>query len=114
MLHYLTFLSFAGATAHGLLSGTDAASWGRWVYLSATVPVVFLFVYRIVLAIGRPRRTTRSRAVLWTDGARSPGRWRRPDPSSGCLARMALRVRSDGPRTGNRTDPPRHLGRPSS
>ena len=55
MLHYLTFLSFAGATAHGLLSGTDTSSWGRWVYLTATVPVVFLFVYRIVLAIGKPR-----------------------------------------------------------
>ena len=66
MLHYLTFLSFAGATTHGLLAGTDTAGWGRWVYLAATVPVVFLFVYRIVLVIGKPRGTVPARAPMPT------------------------------------------------
>jgi sulfoxide reductase heme-binding subunit YedZ len=53
LLHSVTFLSFAGATVHGWLSGTDSGSWGRWVYLVATAVVVFLFVYRLVLATGR-------------------------------------------------------------
>jgi predicted ferric reductase len=53
LLHYVTFLAFAGATAHGLLAGTDSGTWGRSIYLVATAIVVFLLVYRIVLAIGR-------------------------------------------------------------
>jgi hypothetical protein len=52
LLHYVTFLSFAGATAHGLFSGTDTDTWGRWIYLASTVVVIFLFVYRISLAVG--------------------------------------------------------------
>jgi sulfoxide reductase heme-binding subunit YedZ len=52
LLHYLTFLAFAGATAHGLLAGTDSGTWGRWIYLAASAIVVFLLVYRIVLAVG--------------------------------------------------------------
>jgi predicted ferric reductase len=55
LLHYLTFLSFAGATAHGLFAGTDTAGWGGWIYLVATTTVVFLFVYRIVLSVGARR-----------------------------------------------------------
>jgi DMSO/TMAO reductase YedYZ heme-binding membrane subunit len=52
LLHYLTFLAFAGATAHGLLAGTDSSGWGQWIYLAATDVVVFLFAYRIAVAIG--------------------------------------------------------------
>jgi predicted ferric reductase len=62
LLHYLTFLSFAGATAHGLLAGTDSAGWGRWIYLVSTAAVVFLLVYRIVLSIGRRGRPAPARA----------------------------------------------------
>ena len=52
LLHYLTFLSFVGATAHGILSGTDTtAAWAWWSYVVATVAVVFLTAYRIVLAV---------------------------------------------------------------
>ncbi len=52
LLHYVTFLSFVGATAHGILSGTDTnTAWAWWSYVVATVAVVFLTVYRIVLAM---------------------------------------------------------------
>ena len=62
LLHYATFLSFVGATAHGLGSGTDTAGWGWWIYLVATDVVVFLFVYRIALSVvGRKRPAASSR-----------------------------------------------------
>jgi len=51
LLHYATFLAFVGATAHGLFSGTDSDTWGRWIYLGSTVVVLFLFVYRVVVAL---------------------------------------------------------------
>jgi methionine sulfoxide reductase heme-binding subunit len=59
-LHYLTFLSFVGATVHGILSGTDTgAAWAWWSYVVASVAVVFLTVYRIVVAVvARRDRTT--------------------------------------------------------
>jgi predicted ferric reductase len=51
-LHYVTFLVFLAATAHGLMAGTDtAAPWAFWGYLLATAVVVFLTGYRIVLAV---------------------------------------------------------------
>jgi len=56
VLHYATFLSFVGATAHGLGSGTDTAGWGWWIYLVATDVVVFLFVYRIAISVGAGKR----------------------------------------------------------
>jgi sulfoxide reductase heme-binding subunit YedZ len=53
VLHYLTFLAFVGATAHGLGAGTDSRSaWAWWIYVGATVAVAFLFSYRIVMSIG--------------------------------------------------------------
>ncbi len=52
VLHYVTFLAFAGATAHGILSGTDSGTaWAWWSYVVATASVVFLTAYRIILAI---------------------------------------------------------------
>ena len=51
-LHYVTFLAFMGATAHGLMSGTDtSAPWAFWMYVVSATLVVFLTGYRIVLAI---------------------------------------------------------------
>lgn len=63
LVHYVTFLVFLGATAHGLMSGSDTpAPWAFWVYVAATMAVVFLFAYRVTLGIttrlvprGRPR-----------------------------------------------------------
>jgi sulfoxide reductase heme-binding subunit YedZ len=55
-LHYLTFLAFIGATAHGLAAGTDSASaWAWWLYVGSTVAVTFLLTYRIVVSVGRRR-----------------------------------------------------------
>jgi sulfoxide reductase heme-binding subunit YedZ len=61
LLHYLTFLAFVGATAHGLGAGTDSGSaWAWWIYVGATVAVMFLFIYRVVLSVasGRDRSAT--------------------------------------------------------
>lgn len=54
LLHYTTFLVFIGATAHGLMSGTDTpAAWAFWTYAAASAVVVFLFVYRVTLSLTR-------------------------------------------------------------
>lgn len=82
LFHYVTFLSFAGATAHGLFSGTDSDTWGRWIYLAATAVVVVLFVYRVLLAIG---------------GKAGAGAGRRSTPTAPATARvpsLAVRVES--------------------
>ena len=61
-LHYVSFLAFVAATAHGLMAGTDtAATWALWGYLLATALVVFLTAYRIVLAVAT-RRGSAARA----------------------------------------------------
>ncbi len=63
LLHYLTFLAFVGATAHGLGAGTDSGNaWAWWLYVGASVAVVFLFGYRVTTAIAarRGRRATQS------------------------------------------------------
>lgn len=57
LLHYTTLLLFAGATAHGLMSGTDTpAAWAFGTYLVATVAVVFLLIYRITLGLASSLR----------------------------------------------------------
>ena len=56
-LHYLTFFAFTGATAHGLMSGTDSgAPWARWTYFGATVVVGLLLSYRVLKATGTTAR----------------------------------------------------------
>ncbi len=60
LIHYLTFLAFAGVTAHGIASGSDtAAPWATWAYLVPVAAVVFLFAYRLVTAIAERRAGTR-------------------------------------------------------
>ena len=55
-LHYLSFVAFFGATAHGLMAGSDTgADWVFLGYLAMTTMVVFLFVYRIVLSLAQRR-----------------------------------------------------------
>jgi DMSO/TMAO reductase YedYZ heme-binding membrane subunit len=65
-LHYLTFLAFAGATAHGIAAGTDSGTpWAWWIYAASVAAVAFLLTYRIVLSAGirlgasDPRRPAR-------------------------------------------------------
>lgn len=63
-LHYTTFLAFVGATAHGVMSGTDSsAAWAFWIYASATVAVVFLLGYRITLSLAGSARTDRKELI---------------------------------------------------
>jgi len=51
LLHYTTFVAFVGATAHGLMSGTDSpAAWAFWSYAIASGLVAFLLAYRITVA----------------------------------------------------------------
>ena len=53
-LHVLTFLAFAGATAHGILAGSDSgATWTFWMYAGSVTIVTFLFAYRLVTALAR-------------------------------------------------------------
>jgi predicted ferric reductase len=62
-LHYLTFLAFLGATAHGIGAGTDSgASWAQWIYLGSATIVWFLLIYRIGASIAE--RASRRRDAL--------------------------------------------------
>ena len=64
LIHYLTFLGFAGVTAHGITSGSDtAASWATWSYLVPVAAVVFLAVYRVVTGVAERRAETRPELV---------------------------------------------------
>jgi sulfoxide reductase heme-binding subunit YedZ len=55
-LHYLSFVAFLGASAHGLMAGTDTASSRIVVAYALTLAVVvFLLAYRIVLAVAARR-----------------------------------------------------------
>jgi predicted ferric reductase len=59
MLHYITFLSFAGASYHGIASGSDASSpWAFWIYVTPVTAIIFLMTYRVVVgASNRGHRT---------------------------------------------------------
>jgi predicted ferric reductase len=64
MLHYVTFLAFIGATAHGVLAGTDSGTtWAWWIYVGSTILVVFLLVFRIGLSLTGGQPTARSQAA---------------------------------------------------
>jgi sulfoxide reductase heme-binding subunit YedZ len=64
LIHYLTFLGFAGVTAHGIASGSDsAAPWASWAYLVPVAAVVFLFVYRVVTRVAQRRAGTHPRLI---------------------------------------------------
>lgn len=52
-IHYLSFLAFALATAHGLLSGSDGSEpWARAMYTGAASSAIFLLLMRL---FSRPR-----------------------------------------------------------
>jgi len=53
LLHYLTFVSFVGATAHGLAAGTDSSTtWATVIYVVPVVAVAILLAVRIVRSWG--------------------------------------------------------------
>ena len=65
-LHYVTFLAFAGATAHGIAAGTDSgAPWARWVYLVSMSVVAFLLAYRIGLSVAERAEARRREAAAY-------------------------------------------------
>jgi DMSO/TMAO reductase YedYZ heme-binding membrane subunit len=52
LLHYLTFVAFIGASAHGIGSGSDSGSpWAFWIYVIPIAAAVFLLTYRIVVSL---------------------------------------------------------------
>jgi methionine sulfoxide reductase heme-binding subunit len=54
LVHYATFLAFVGATAHGLMAGSDTPqAWSVAVYATASAAVVFLFIYRVFVSASR-------------------------------------------------------------
>ncbi len=89
-LHYLSFLAFAFATAHGIGAGTDTGNtWAAAIYVGASTIVAFLLAFRVTIAVGtrlshldprRDRRFRRARSVFEGDpalgrpsGDRGPG-----------------------------------------
>jgi predicted ferric reductase len=64
ILHYVTFLSFIGATYHGIASGSDSGSgWAFWVYLIPATSSIFLLTYRIVISFAARLGRSRDRAA---------------------------------------------------
>jgi predicted ferric reductase len=64
ILHYVTFLSFIGATYHGIASGSDSgSSWAFWVYLVPATASIFLLTYRIVISFAARLGRSRDRAA---------------------------------------------------
>jgi hypothetical protein len=53
LVHYTTFLAFAGAAAHGLMTGSDtSATWALVLYAASAATVAFLVGYRVLLSVG--------------------------------------------------------------
>jgi sulfoxide reductase heme-binding subunit YedZ len=52
-VHYATFLAWAAAAVHGLMSGTDtSAPWALWGYAGTAAAVCFLLGYRVIRSAG--------------------------------------------------------------
>jgi predicted ferric reductase len=64
LLHYLSFLTFLLALAHGIFSGTDTASlWVSGMYWASGGLLLFLFVYRMLMSMFKPARPVRAAPV---------------------------------------------------
>lgn len=60
LIHFLSFIVYAMALMHGIFSGTDAGTgWAKDLYWSSAGVSLFLFNYRVLSALTKPR----SRAV---------------------------------------------------
>jgi sulfoxide reductase heme-binding subunit YedZ len=97
LLHYLTFLSFVGATAHGIMSGSDTGTaWAWWSYVVATALVVFLTGYRIVTTVTTSReRTLRPTYALASGPQAGPLSGPRPAPLDFRAPHRALPVAAE-------------------
>jgi methionine sulfoxide reductase heme-binding subunit len=55
-LHWATYATFAAATAHGLLAGSDSGQpWALALYLGAVGAVAFATAWRVLVPAGPPR-----------------------------------------------------------
>ncbi len=54
-IHYLTFVAFIFATAHGWMAGTDSLQLA-WMYGISGFSVIFLTIYRIIAAVTNPKK----------------------------------------------------------
>jgi predicted ferric reductase len=84
-IHYVTFIAFAGATFHGIMSGSDSGSWWAfWIYLVPITAVVFLVTYRIVVGVANLGSETQlERAGAAAPSALRSGPLDRPGAASG-------------------------------
>jgi predicted ferric reductase len=65
LVHYLTFLAFAGVTMHGIASGTDTLQpWALWLYGVPLSAVAFLVVYRLIVGLAERRMVGGTSRVL--------------------------------------------------
>jgi sulfoxide reductase heme-binding subunit YedZ len=68
-LHWATYATFALATAHGLMAGSDSgATWALALYLGAVGAVVFATVWRVLVPPARPQPRPRPQTAS-TEGA---------------------------------------------
>lgn len=88
LVHYLGFVAFVGATAHGLMAGSDTSA--EWVYLgyvTISTLVVFLVSYRVALA------AVARRELQGTRGSITPT----PGPARAAVDAMSADRRPTGP-----------------
>ena len=58
VIHYVSFITYIGVALHGLLSGTDSPLLSiELMYAGTVLVIVFLFAYRMVIAILHPTTT---------------------------------------------------------
>ncbi len=60
VIHYASLLAYVGITVHGLMAGTDSPLWTSLVMYGGTaLSVVFLFVYRLTIALLDSKRAAK-------------------------------------------------------
>jgi len=60
LVHYGSYLVFALALAHGIMSGTDSGlSWTNIMYWSSSAALFFLLIYRILVSTGNKQKQKR-------------------------------------------------------
>ncbi len=73
LIHYLSFLMYALALAHGIFAGTDTRVAGvRLFYWAAGASLLFLFVYRILVVKLAPKKQARARMTNASSPRTSP------------------------------------------
>ena len=65
-IHFASYLSYVGVTLHSLYTGTDSAlPAGQWLYAGTALLVIFMTVYRILMALQDSRaKKARARTTL--------------------------------------------------